>query len=133
MCPDDYLTRRTRAWLLTPKRPHQWDDEHGRGRIGRLDLRPLHRVLKRNTVLNGSTRLVELLTGRYKRHQSMISSLGVKVADNPRYIKSCNYATLLEWTPLAPTEDQHFGGCGRPATTVDADRPSASLCTSGAR
>ena len=100
--PDDYLTGRTRDWLVTPKRPYDWDDQHGRGRIRRLDLRPLRRVLKRDMVLNGSTRLTELLTGRYKRHQSMITTLGIKPADNPRYIAECDYATVLEWTPLAP-------------------------------
>jgi hypothetical protein len=99
---DDYLTRKTQAWLRDPSRPLEWDDAQGRGRIGPLDLRPLQAVLEDDFILNGSTRLAELLTGRYKRHQSMISSLRMKFGDNPRYISECDYATVLEWTPLAP-------------------------------
>jgi hypothetical protein len=33
----------------------------------------------------------------------MISSMRIKYADNPRYVAECDYATILEWTPLAPT------------------------------
>ncbi len=100
--PVDYLTHKTKAWQLAPDSDFEWEDEHGRGRIGRLDLAPLQNELRYSMVLNGSTRLAELLTGRYKRHQSMISSLRIKHADNPRYIAECDYATILEWSPLAP-------------------------------
>jgi len=100
--PDDYLTRKTQAWHHDPSHYFQWDDEQGRGRIGPLDLRPLQKELENDFILNGSARLSELLTGRYKRHQSMISSLRIKFGDNPRYIDECDYATILEWTPLAP-------------------------------
>lgn len=100
--PDDYLTRKTRAWELAPEEAFEWQDEHGRGIIRPLDLRPLRMELESNMILNGSTRLAQLLTGRYKRHQAMISSLRIKFADNPRYIEDCDYATVLEWTPLAP-------------------------------
>lgn len=101
--PDDYLTNKTKAWQLQPGRVLEWEDEHGRGRIGPLDLVPLQAELESDFILNGSARLAELLTGRYKRHQSMISSLRIKYGDNPRYIDACDYATVLEWTPLAPT------------------------------
>lgn len=100
--PDDYLTRKTQVWQLDPSRPFEWNDKQGRGRIGPLDLRPLQNELENSFILNGSTRLSELLTGRYKRHQSMISSLRIKFGDNPRYIDECDYATVLEWTALAP-------------------------------
>lgn len=101
--PDDYLTQKTQAWQRAPDRPFEWEDEQGRGRFARLDVGPLQKELEDSMVLNGSTRLAELLTGRYKRHQSMISSIRIKFADNPRYVAECDYATLLEWTPLAPT------------------------------
>jgi hypothetical protein len=100
--PDNYLTHRTKAWQLSSYEDFEWEDEHGRGRIERLDLGPLQKELENSMILNGSTRLAELLTGRYKRHQSMISSLRIQFADNPRYIAECDYATILEWTPLAP-------------------------------
>lgn len=99
--PDDYLTRKTRAWQAAPSKPFLWEDSVGRGRIARLDLTPLQDVLKDDMILNGSTRLIELLTGRYKRHQSMVSSMRIQPADNPRYVAECDYATILEWTPLA--------------------------------
>lgn len=100
--PDDYLTQKTRAWQITPEMAFEWQDEYGRGKLRPLDLRPLRNELADNLILNGSTRLAQLLTGRYKRHQAMISSLRIKFADNPRYIEDCDYATILEWTPLAP-------------------------------
>jgi len=100
--PDDYLTRKTKTWELAPEKTFGWQDEHGRGSIRPLDLHPLRKELEDNMILNGSTRLAQLLTGRYKRHQAMISSLRIKFADNPRYIQECDYATVLEWTPRAP-------------------------------
>ncbi|ETI59479.1 hypothetical protein C100_21140 [Sphingobium sp. C100] len=100
--PNDYLTRKTKAWQLAPEKAFEWQDEFGRGSIRSLDLRPLRKELEDSMILNGSTRLAQLLTGRYKRHQAMISSLRIKFSDNPRYIRDCDYATVLEWTPLAP-------------------------------
>ena len=100
--PDDYLIRKTQAWQLNPLRRYDWNDAQGRGSIGLLDLRPLQNELENSLILNGSARLSELLTGRYKRHQSMISSLRIKYGDNPRYIDEWDYATVLEWTSLAP-------------------------------
>jgi hypothetical protein len=127
--PSDYLTRKTKSWQLAPAREFTWEDRHGRGRIKRLDLAPLRSVLETDDVLNGSTRLAELLTGRYKRHQPMISSLRVKLAENPRYVTECDYATILEWTPLAPAS---ISGRARDVLRkvadglgqVPADRPS---------
>jgi hypothetical protein len=29
--PDDYLTRKTRAWQLAPDQVFEWEDEKGRG------------------------------------------------------------------------------------------------------
>lgn len=100
--PADYLTNKTKRWQRTLSREFTWEDDYGRGKIHQLDLTPLQAELEDSYVLNGSSRLIELLTGRYKRHQPMLSSLRVKPGENPRYIDECDYATILEWTPLAP-------------------------------
>lgn len=99
--PDNYLTNVTKRWQRAPTTPFEWEDRFGRGRIAVLDLEPLREVLRNDIVLAGSTRILELLTGRYKRHQSVVSALRIKPADNPRYADDCDYATLLEWNPLS--------------------------------
>ncbi len=116
--PDDYLTQKTKAWQLAPSREFEWEDALGRGSIAALELGPLQDVLKDHLVLTGSTRIIELLTGRYKRHQSMVSSMRIKPAENPRYAAECDYATILEWTPLA---DASISGRARDVLRKVAD------------
>lgn len=116
--PDTYLTRTVQRWQRAPKRPLEWQDDIARGRIAGLDLAPLRAVLADHSVLTGSTRMLELLTGRYRRHQSVVTSMSVKPADNPRYADDCDYATLLEWTPLA---DASISGRARDVLRKVAD------------
>lgn len=99
--PDDYVTKWIARWLGDPGRPLEWDDAFGNGRIVALDLAPIRSVLAENEVLTHSMRILELLTGRYRRHQSVLSSIRMKRGTNPRYAKDCDYASILEWTPLA--------------------------------
>lgn len=99
--PETYLSEKTQRWRATPRRPYVWDDRISRGSMGQLDLAPLRTVLKENFVLTNSNRMYELLTGRYRRHQSSVVSMRVKPGENPRYADDCDYATLLEWNPLA--------------------------------
>lgn len=99
--PNEYLTTHVKSWLAAPRRPHQWSDAYGRGGIAALDLGPLRAELAHSKILTGSTRMIELLTGRYVRHQSMVSSIRITPAENPRYADDCDYATLLEWNSLS--------------------------------
>ncbi len=99
--PDAYLTNAVKRWLGSAGQPYSWKDRHGRGRIETMNLEPLRAELADSEILTGSTRIIELLTGRYLRHQSMITTLAIKRGGNPRYAADCSYATVLEWNSLS--------------------------------
>jgi hypothetical protein len=44
-----------------------------------------------------SSRILELLSGRYVRHANWVQVIRMKYADNPRYMKDCGLAVLLRW------------------------------------
>jgi hypothetical protein len=100
--PNDYLTRKTHQWLASGLPSLLWDDEVSRGVIGDLDLDRLREVLIDNNVLVASSRIHELLTGRYVRHANYVQALRIKPAHNPRYVDDCDLAVLLRWESLAP-------------------------------
>lgn len=96
--PRAYLAEKARQWscagaLLT----QTWSDAISVGRIQRLDLKPLQRVLLTQDVAMNSSRLHELLTGQYKRNARIISTLQVKLSDNPLYMDSCDAGCVFDW------------------------------------
>jgi hypothetical protein len=95
--PDDYLTTKALAWINSGLPSLLWNDDVGQGAIGELDLEPLRDVLKDNVVMASSSRILELLAGRYVRHANYVQVIRMKYADNPRYIKDCDLAVLLRW------------------------------------
>jgi hypothetical protein len=95
--PDDYLTTKALAWIHSDLPSLLWNDGVGRGSIGELDLKPLRDVLKDNVVMASSSRILELLAGRYVRHANYVQVIRMKYADNPRYMKDCDLAVLLRW------------------------------------
>ena len=115
---EDYVTLKTLAWINSGQPVLEWEDEHGRGKIGDLDLAPAREVLRDNLVLANGTRLQELLTGRYIRHQSVVSIYRMKPSDNPRYIEDCDFAALFEWTPKS---DASISGRARDVLRKVAD------------
>lgn len=99
----EYLARHTIRWtsggFLVP---HRWEDMHGSGSIGRLDMSRLKALLKTDDVALHSPRMMELLTGEYKRNAKVIQVLLAKMAENPLYVTECDQAIVLDWESHSP-------------------------------
>ena len=96
--PDEYLVRKAHDWLDAGGLfPLSWSDDISVGRLERLNLGPLQAVLETDSIAMNSTRMHELLTGRYKRNAHIISSLRVKLASNPIYVDSCDAGCIFDW------------------------------------
>lgn len=96
--PREYIAQKTVEWMRKGGQfAHTWSDSISTGRIERLNLKPIQDVLKTDDVAMNSSRMHELLTGRYKRNAHIITSLHVQVADNPLYMKECDTGCVFDW------------------------------------
>lgn len=94
----EYLARHAVEWMAKGLlQPHHWNDEHGVGTIAPLDMGPLKTVLETDAVAQHSSRMMQLLTGRYRRNAKVIQALHVELADNPLYVDECDQAIVLDW------------------------------------
>ena len=100
--PERYLVERVQAWMSSGMPSLLWDDEVARAAIGDLDLDPLREVLEDNDVLVNSTRLQELLSGRYIRHANYLQATRHRQGISPGHMTECDLAILLRWQCLAP-------------------------------
>jgi hypothetical protein len=99
----EYLARHAVRWMAGGLlHPHQWQDRHGSGTIGLLDMTPLKTLLKTDDVAIHGSRMRELLTGRYKRNAKVIQVLHARMADNPLYVEVCDQAIVLDWESQSP-------------------------------
>jgi hypothetical protein len=92
-----YLLGKAAEWQSSGRPSLLWNDSFSSGVIGELDLSPLQAVLKDHEVMVSSTRLHELLTGRYIRHASHIQITRHRVGISPRYMSECDLAVLARW------------------------------------
>ena len=99
--PDDYLSKRVSDWLSSGRSEFTWDDAIATGSIADLDLRPLQQVLSTDLVFANSHRILELLTGMYRRNASYRTMLRANIGDNPRYVDACDLAVVLHWESLS--------------------------------
>jgi len=99
--PDDHLVRRAAPIVSGTLKSVAWDDTSSSGRIGPLDMRPVKAVLADNFLMQGSSRLMELLTGSYARNMPYNTVLKVKFSDNPRFIKDLDLAVVLKYEVTA--------------------------------
>lgn len=101
--PPEYLARHSIQWMSGGfLAPHRWQDRHGAGSIGRLDMSRLRALLKTDDVALHSSRMMELLTGEYKRNAKVIQVLLAKMAENPLYVAECDQAIVLDWESHSP-------------------------------
>lgn len=99
----EYLGRHTTQWMSAASfGPHRWEDRHGSGSIGKLDMSRLKALLKTDDVALHSSRMMELLTGEYKRNAKVIQVLLARMADNPLYVAECDQAIVLNWESHSP-------------------------------
>ena len=101
MAPVDYLAQKIAQWMASGKAKLTWDDAIASGSVGDLDLKRLHKVLKTDMVFASSSRILQLLTGRYVRNANYRTVLRTVPADNPRYVESCDLAVVLQWESMS--------------------------------
>lgn len=94
---DAYLLEKVREWRSSGQTSLRWSDAFSSGVIGDLDLSPLQAVLEDNEIMVASTRLHELLTGRYIRHAGHIQITRHKMGMSPRFMRECDLAVLVRW------------------------------------
>lgn len=96
--PRNYIGMKASDWLSSGAlRPLTWSDPISKGKFERLNLQPLQTLLSTDDVALNSSRLLELLTGRYKRNARVITALNVKLSDNPVYIAECSGGVVFDW------------------------------------
>ena len=76
--PDTYLLYRVDDFLKTKMSSRLWDDDIASGVIGDLDLIPIQDVLKTDPVLHPGPLFNKLLTGSYRRYDSLIEAIKIK-------------------------------------------------------
>ena len=96
--PPDYLVGKAGAWLACRQASLTWDDAVARGTLGVLDLGPLRAVLERDDVLAAGTLMLQLLTGRYARHESHLQAIRFRHGMTPMYVGRCDGAIVLRWS-----------------------------------
>ena len=96
--PDDYLVSKSKKFLSRYRTCLMWDDMISCGGIENLDLGPLQQELERNYVMHPSPQFTKLLTGRYHRHDSMLSVHKAKLASNPHFIAELDFAVVARWS-----------------------------------
>jgi len=99
--PDDHLVRRAAPVLARELTSIAWDDGSSTGTIRPLDMGPVKAVLADNFLMQGSSRLMELLTGRYARNMPYNTVLKAKFGDNPRFISDLDLAVVLQYEVTA--------------------------------
>lgn len=126
--PDTYLAHVADRWSCSSA-PYVWSDSIASGNIRELDLQPLSSVLKDDAVASPSSRLIELLTGKYIASANYITTLRAKLWDHPRYISSCDVAIVLRWESLS---DEAFAKKARDGLPLIANAvkqlPSGRRC-----
>ena len=99
--PDDDLLRRTIDFLKSGMPARLWEDNIGSGVIGDLDLNPIQEVLKTNSILHPGPVFDKLLTGSYRRYDSMIEAGRLKYAKCPHYVDALDLAVVARWSSLS--------------------------------
>jgi len=78
-----------------------WDDDIASGVIGDLDLTPIQESLKTGYLLHPGPVFNKLLTGSYRRYDSMIEVTRVKHTTNPHFIDNLDLAVIARWSSLS--------------------------------
>jgi hypothetical protein len=95
--PDDYLVAHTRRAIDT-RSLHLWDDEFASGHIRPIDWQLARKVLAKDYVYFGGSRMIELLVGQYD-HESdhSISAKWRPANDNLSYADTVYHASIVSW------------------------------------
>ncbi|MFC0409760.1 hypothetical protein [Roseomonas elaeocarpi] len=126
--PDDYLVRHLRTFLGGTA-PHAWSDSEGRGVIRDVNWGLAHKVLAADDVYYGSSRMIELLVGRYNHDFSHSMAAKWRPSErSPFWAEAVYQASVVSW--LSASADAVFKKAGHfrkvvagAAGQIQCDRP----------
>jgi hypothetical protein len=128
--PDDYLAAHAAAYL-DGSGPNYWRDEHGIGTIREIDWSLAHEVLAKDDVYYGSSRMIELLIGRYD-HDFAHSMAGKwrPSRERPFWASAVYQASVVGWRNRSKEairkKAKHFRATvAKAAAQLPKDRPGA--------
>jgi len=93
----DYLIQKVCLFLEGEQTVLEWKEHVSSGSFKYLDLAPLKRLLKTDSVLFSGSKMQSLLTGHYKPKSRILWSLEARCDTSPRYIDDCTLAIVLDW------------------------------------
>jgi hypothetical protein len=96
--PDTYLLHRVYDFLNSKMPSRLWDDNIASGVVGDLDLDPIQESLKTGYLLHPGPVFNKLLTGSYRRYDSIIEAIRLKYAVNPHFIDALDLAVIARWS-----------------------------------
>lgn len=128
--PDDYLAGHAAA-CLSGSGPNYWRDEFGIGTISDIDWSLAHDVLSEDDVYFGSSRMIELLLGRYDHDfEHSMSGKWRPSRARPFWASAVYQASVVRWrnNSAAATRKKakHFRATvAKAAAQLPKDRPGA--------
>jgi hypothetical protein len=96
--PDNYLLHRVYDFLNSKMPSLLWNDDVASGVIGDLDLTPIQDYLKESYLLHPSPTFNNLITGSYRRYDSLIEASRIRHAVNPHFIEELDLAVMARWS-----------------------------------
>lgn len=96
--PDRYLLERVYEFVHSNTTSLLWNDNISSGVIGDLDLTPVRESLKIGYLLHPGPVFNKLLTGSYRRYDSLIEMSKVKHAVCPHFIDEIDLAVVARWS-----------------------------------
>lgn len=125
---DDHLAERAEAYLANP-RDWKWETKESIGYVREVDWRLAHRVLAKDDVYFGSSRMIELLVGRYDHDDDHSMTAKWRPARTRPFFASAVYqASVVSWRSAsfaaARRKARHFKSVvAKAAGQLPGDRP----------
>jgi hypothetical protein len=96
--PDAYLLNKAFGFIESEMPSLLWDDATASGVVGDLDLSTIQESLKTGYLLYPGPVFNKLLTGSYRRYDSMITALRIKHAICPHFVDELDLAVAARWS-----------------------------------
>lgn len=128
--PEDHLSEKINRFV-DGATPYEWDDEASMGLVFDVIWQPLVQVLQTDDVYFGSSRMFQLLLGRYEPSVDFsLDGEWVPAEGRPFHATSVSQVSVVTWSSMsaaaARRKAQHFRGViGRASKQLPGDRPGA--------
>ncbi len=125
--PETYLAERV-IQFLDHRKAYGWNDEGGQGLATEVIWGPLLEILRRDDIYFGSSRMIQLLLGRYvPRVDFSVEGEWIPAESRPFHATSISRVSLVGWastsSEAARRKAQHFRGIvGRASDQLPGDR-----------